>query len=134
MLAHIAPTARRSAVMTAAVAVVAVAISAAFAGHKGLLGAVLAVVIVGAFFGITVLALGKAAKHGAQAMMLAGIGTYTFKILVLIAVASKLQNSTAFSAWTFGLCAIVLVLVYDVTLAVTWSKRKMLYVEPDGER
>jgi ATP synthase protein I len=134
MLAHIAPTARRSAAVTAAVAAVAVALSAVFAGHKGLIGAVLAVVVVAAFFGLSVLALGKAAKVSPQAMMLAGIGIYTFKILVLIALVGRFQDSTAFSAWTFGLCAIVLVLVYDVTLAVTWSKRKMLYVEPDGER
>jgi ATP synthase protein I len=134
MLANIAPTARRSAAVTAAVAVVTVALSAVFAGHKGLLGAALAVVIVAAFFGITVLALARAAKVSPQAMMLAGIGTYTFKILVLIILVSKFQNSTAFSAWTFGLSAILLVLVYDVTLAVTWSKQKMLYVEPNGER
>jgi ATP synthase protein I len=134
MLANIAPTARRSAAVTAAVAVVTVVLSTVFAGHKGLLGAAFAVVLVAAFFGLTILALGMAAKVSPQAMMLAGIGTYTFKILVLIALVSKFQNSTAFSAWTFGLSAIVLVLVYDVTLAVTWSKQKMLYVEPDGER
>jgi ATP synthase protein I len=134
MLANIAPTARRSSAVTAAVAVVTVVLSAVFAGHKGLLGAALAVALVAVFFGITVVALVKTAKISPQAMMMAGILTYTFKILVLIALVSRLQNSTAFSAWTFGLSAIVLVLVYDVTLAVTWSKQKMLYVEPDGER
>ena len=92
MLANIAPTARRSAAVTAAVAVVTVALSAAFAGHKGLLGAALAVVVVAAFFGITVLALARAAKVSPQAMMLAGIGTYTFKILVLIILVSTLPE------------------------------------------
>ncbi len=67
-------------------------------------------------------------------MMLAGMGTYLFKILVLLFLVGRFQNSTAFSPWLFGLTAIVLVLVYDIALAVTWTRTKMLYVEPDGER
>ena len=134
MLANIAPMARRSAAVTAVVAAVMVALSAALGGSKGLLGAAMAVVVVAAFFGLTVLALGQAAKVGPQAMMLAGIGTYLFKILVLLFLVGRFQDSTAFSPWLFGLTAIVLVLVYDIALAVSWTKTKMLYVEPDGER
>jgi ATP synthase protein I len=67
-------------------------------------------------------------------MMLAGIGTYTVKILVLLALVGHFQDSTAFSAFVFGLTAIVLVLVYDAMLALTWMRTKMLYVEPSGER
>ena len=134
MLANIAPMARRSAAVTAGAAAVMVALSAAIGGHKGLLGAAIAVVVVAAFFGLSVLALGLAARVSPQAMMAAGIGTYTFKILVLLFLVGRFQNSTAFNPWLFGLTAIVLVLVYDIALAVTWSRTKMLYVEPDGER
>jgi ATP synthase protein I len=134
MLANIAPMARRSATVTAAVAAVMVAISAVVGGHKGVIGAAIAVVLVAAFFGISVLAFGLAAKAGPQAMMAAGIGTYTFKILVLLALVGHFQDSTAFNPWLFGLTAIVLVLVYDIALAVSWQRTKMLYVEPDGER
>ena len=134
MLANIAPMARRSAAVTAAVAAVMVVLSAVLAGHKGVIGAAIAVVVVAAFFGLSVLALGRAAKVSPQAMMLAGMGTYLFKILVLLFLVGRFQNSTAFSPWTFGLTAIVLVLVYDIALAVSWSRAKMLYVEPDGER
>ncbi len=134
MLANIAPMARRSAAVTAVVAAVMVALSAVLGGSKGLLGAAIAVVVVAAFFGLTVLALGRAAKVSPQAMMLAGIGTYLFKILVLLFLVGRFQDSTAFSPWLFGLTAIVLVLVYDIALAVSWTKTKMLYVEPDGER
>ncbi|HUA43295.1 MAG TPA: hypothetical protein VMA32_17100 [Streptosporangiaceae bacterium] len=126
--------ARRSATVTAAVAAVMVAICAAVGGHKGAIGAAIAIVVVAAFFGLSVLALSRAARVSPQAMMLAGIGTYTFKILVLLFLVGRFQNSTAFSPWLFGLTAIVLVLVYDIALAVTWSRTKMLYVEPDGER
>ncbi len=134
MLANIAPMARRSAAVTSAVAAVMVALSAALGGSKGVIGAAIAVVVVAAFFGLSVLALGQAAKVSPQAMMLAGIGTYLFKILVLLFLVGRFQNSTAFSPWLFGLTAIVLVLVYDIALAVSWTKTKMLYVEPDGER
>jgi ATP synthase protein I len=134
MLANIAPMARRSATVTAAVAAVMVALSAVLGGQKGVIGAAIAVVVVAAFFGLSVLALSKAAKVSPQAMMLAGMGTYFVKILVLLFLVGRFQNSTAFSPWLFGLTAIVLVLVYDIALAVSWSRTKMLYVEPDGER
>jgi ATP synthase protein I len=134
MLANIAPMARRSAAVTAAAAIVMVALSAALGGHKGLIGAAIAVVVVAAFFGMSVLALSRAAKISPQAMMLAGMGTYLIKILVLLFLVGRFQNSTAFSPWLFGLTAIVLVLVYDGALIVTFTKTKMLYVEPDGER
>ncbi|HSZ45446.1 MAG TPA: hypothetical protein VK823_08920 [Streptosporangiaceae bacterium] len=126
--------ARRSATVTAAVAAVMVVFSAVLAGHKGLIGAAIAVVLVAAFFGLSVLALSRAAKINAQAMMLAGMGTYLVKILVLLFLVGRFQNSTAFNPFVFGLTAIVLVLVYDIVLAITWTKTKQLYVEPDGER
>jgi ATP synthase protein I len=134
MLANIAPMARRSATVTAGVAAVMVVISAVVGGQKGVIGAAIAVGVVAAFFGLSVLALGRAARVSPQAMMLAGMGTYLFKILVLLFLVGRFQNSTAFSPWLFGLTAIVLVLVYDIALAVTWTRTKMLYVEPDGER
>jgi ATP synthase protein I len=134
MLANIAPMARRSAAVTAVAAAVMVVLSTVIGGHKGAIGAAIAVGIVAAFFGLSVLALNRAAKISPQAMMLAGMGTYLVKILVLLFLVGRFQNSTAFSPWLFGLTAIVLVLVYDAALAITFTKTKMLYVEPDGER
>jgi ATP synthase protein I len=134
MLANIAPMARRSAAVTAVAAAVMVVLSTVIGGHKGAIGAAIAVGIVAAFFGLSVLALNRAAKISPQAMILAGMGTYLVKILVLLFLVGRFQNSTAFSPWLFGLTAIVLVLVYDAALAITFTKTKMLYVEPDGER
>ena len=134
MLANIAPMARRSAAVTTIAATVMVGLSAAIGGHKAVIGAAIAVGIVAAFFGLSVLALSRAAKISAQVMMLAGMGTYIFKILVLLFLVGRFQNSTAFSPWYFGLTAIVLVLVYDAALAITFSRTKMLYVEPERER
>ena len=134
MLGNIAPMARRSATVTAAVAAVMVVISAVVGGHKGAIGAAIAIGVVAGFFGLSVLALSRAAKISPEAMMLAGIGTYLVKIIVLLFLVGQFENSTAFSTWLFALTAIVLVVVYDGALAVNWTRTKQLYVEPDGER
>ena len=133
MLANIAPMARRSALVTAAAAAVMLAISVT-AGVKGVLGAAIAVGVVAAFFGLTALAFGLGAKISPQAMAGAGVAMYFVKILALLALVSVFRDSTAFSGLLFGLTIIVLVLVYQAALAVSWYRTKMLYVEPDGER
>jgi len=133
MLANIAPMARRSALVTAAAAAVMLGISVT-AGVKGVLGAAIAVAIVAGFFGLTALAFALGAKVSPQAMMGAGAAMYFIKILALLVLVTSLQNATAFSGLAFGLTIIVLVLVYQAALIVTWRRTKMLYVEPDGER
>jgi ATP synthase protein I len=133
MLAHYALIARRSAVATAAAGAVMAAISAAVAGGKGLLGSVLGIALVAAFFAISIVAVGRAAKVSPQAMMITALATYMVKILVLLVLVGQFQNSTAFNPRLFGLTAIVCVLVYTGS-QVMWSMRlKILYVEPDGE-
>jgi ATP synthase protein I len=134
MLANIAPMARRSAAVTAAAAAVMVAICAVVGGAKGVIGAAIAVGVVAAFFGLTALAFGLGARISPQAMVAAGTATYFVKIVVFLALLSSFAASTAFNGDLFGLTVIVLVLVYQAALAVTWSRTKMLYVEPDGER
>jgi ATP synthase protein I len=134
MLVNIAPMARRSAAVTAVAATVMVLLSAVLGGHKGAIGAAIAVAVVAGFFGLSVLALSRAAKISPQAMALAGMGTYVVKIVILLFLVGRFQNTTAFNTWLFGLTVIVLVLVYDAALIVTWNRTKMLYVEPDGER
>ncbi|HXZ65217.1 MAG TPA: hypothetical protein VEH05_10820 [Streptosporangiaceae bacterium] len=125
--------ARRSALVTAAAAAVMLAISIA-GGVKGVLGAAIAVAVVAAFFGLTALAFGLGARVSPQAMAGAGVAMYFVKILALLALVSIFRDSTVFSGVLFGATVIVLVLVYQAALIVIWSRRKMLYVEPDGER
>src|SRR5713101_7483972 len=103
MLATYALIARRSAVATAAAGAVMAAISAAIAGGKGLLGAVLGIVLVAAFFAISIVAVGRAARVSPQAMMIAALTTYIVKILVLLVLVGQFQNSTAFNPRLFGL-------------------------------
>ncbi len=133
LLASYAQIARRSAVATAIAGLVMVIISAAVGGTKGLLGSVLGVALVAVFFGISVVAVGRAAKVSPQAMMVTAMTTYIAKILVLLFFVIKFASSTAFNTRLFGLTAIVCILVWTAA-QVMWAMRlKVPYVEPYGE-
>jgi ATP synthase protein I len=124
----------QSAAVTAAAAAVMIALGAAFAGSKGLIGAVIGVGIVATFFGISVIVVGRAARVSPQAMMAAAMITYLVKIVILLLLVGQFQDSAAFNPRMFGMTAIVCILIYSAA-QVVWSMRlKALYVEPDGER
>ena len=134
MSAYYAVILRRSALLTAPVALLMIVLGAILGGTKGLLGAVIGVGLVIVFFGISVLVVGRASKLSPQAMMAAAVGTFLVKILVLIILLSTFQNSTAFNSKWFGLTVIVCVVAYSAAQMVSAMRLKMLYVEPDRDR
>jgi ATP synthase protein I len=127
-------TLRWSVMLTAPVAVVMVALCGGFDGIKGLLGALFGVALVIVFFGISVLAVGRAARISQQAMMITAIVTFLVKILVLAFLVDRLANTSAFNSKLFGFTAIVCIVAWSAAQAITSARQKMLYVEPDGER
>jgi len=131
MLAKYATIVRRAGALTAIAAAIMVAVSAALVGVKGLIGALIGVAIVTAFFGISVLVVGRAARKSPQAMMVAAMATYLVKIVLLAVVVSTLNGTTAFSTKTLGFTAIGCILVWSATQVITTIKVKMLYVEPE---
>ncbi|SRR5579875_267439 len=134
MLANYAWIVRRSAAVTAIAAAIMLAVSAAIDGIKGLAGAAVAIAVVTAFFGISIIAVGRAARVGPHVMMATALGTYLLKILALLILVGRFQGTTAFSPRLFGVTAIACVLVYSAA-QIGWSvRRKALYVEPDGQR
>jgi ATP synthase protein I len=134
MSAYYAVILRRSALLTVPVALLMIVLGAILGGTKGLLGAAIGVALVIAFFGISVLVVGRAAKISPQAMMAAAVGTYLVKILVLIILVGVFQNSTAFNGRFFGLTVIACVIAYSAAQVVSSMRLKMLYVEPDRDR
>src|SRR6266516_3570872 len=134
MSAYYAVILRRSALLTAPVALLMIVLGAVLGGSKGLLGAALGVGLVIAFFGISVLVVSQAARVSPQAMMAAAVGTFLVKILVLIILLGTFQNSTAFNDKIFGLTVIVCVIAYSAAQMVSSMRLKMLYVEPDRDR
>ena len=133
MLAKYATVVRRAGALTAVAAAIMVAVSAALVGVKGLIGALIGVVIVIVFFGISVVVVGRAARISPPAMMLAAIITYLVKIVALAIVLSALNGTTAFSTRALGFTAIGCILVWSATQVITTIKLKMLYVEPDSQ-
>jgi ATP synthase protein I len=123
---------RRSAVITTAVAAVMIGISAALGGAKGVYGALIGVGVVTIFFGISVLAVGKAAKISPQVMMATAMGTYIVKIIAFMVVLVLLGKSTAFNGKLLGFTALVCILAWCASQVVNTMKLKMLYVDPDG--
>jgi len=134
MSAYYAVILRRSALLTAPVALLMIVLGAVLGGTKGLLGAALGVALVIVFFGVSVLVVGWAAKISPQAMMAAAVGTFLVKILVLIILLSIFQDSTAFNGKIFGLTVIVCVIAYSAAQMVSSMRLKVPYVEPDRDR
>jgi ATP synthase protein I len=125
---------RRSAMVTAPAAAAMVALSAILGGIKGLTGALLGVGLVVAFFGISAVALGRAARHSAQVTMVTAITTYLVKIVVLLFLVAKFSGTTAFNGKLFGFTVIACVLVWTTAQALVSARLKVAYVEPDGKR
>jgi ATP synthase protein I len=132
MMAAYGRVVRRSAVITAAVAAVMIGICAALGGAKGVYGALIGVGIVTIFFGISVVAVGKAAKISPQVMMATAMGTYIVKIIAFMVVLVVLGKSTAFNGKLLGFTALVCILAWCASQVVNTMKLKMLYVDPDG--
>jgi ATP synthase protein I len=123
---------RRSAALTGVVAAVTVAICAALGGAKGLYGALIGVAIVTAFFGISVLVVGRAARISPQVMMAAAMISYVVKIIGFAIVVIALGKSTAFNGRMLGFTALVCILVWCAAEIFNTIRLKVLYVDPDG--
>jgi ATP synthase protein I len=132
MMATYGRVVRRSAALTGAVAAVCVAVCAALGGAKGLYGALIGVAIVTAFFGISVLVVGRAAKISPQVMMAAAMISYVVKIIGFAIVVILLGKSTAFDGRMLGFTAIICILAWTAAEVVTAIKLRLPYVDPDG--
>lgn len=132
MMATYGRVVRRSAALTGAVAAVCVVVCAALGGAKGLYGALIGVAIVTAFFGISVLVVGRAAKISPQVMMAAAMISYVVKIIGFAIVVILLGKSTAFDGRMLGFTAIICILAWTAAEVITAIKLRLPYVDPDG--
>lgn len=132
MMAAYSRVVRRSALITAVAAVIMVGICTGLGGARGLYGSLIGVGVVTVFFGISVLAVSKAAKVSPQVMMATAMGTYIVKIIAFMVVMVFLGKSTAFNGKMLGITALVCILTWCAAQVVVMMKSKMLYVDPDG--
>ncbi|MEU0938469.1 MULTISPECIES: hypothetical protein [unclassified Embleya] len=125
---------RGSVVFTTAAGVIA-AIAAFFAaGGKGLLGAVFATVVVLAFFAIGQVAIGRISRDNPLMMMNMALFTYIVQILLLGLVLFLFKDTKAFDTKVFGLTILGATLVWVASQVWIFTRLKIAYVEPDGER
>jgi ATP synthase protein I len=133
MMASYARVVRRSAAICAVIAVVMITVCAVVVGSKGLYGALIGTGVVAVFFGISVVAVGRAAKVSPMFMMAVAMATYVIKILAFLVVLAVLRHVTVFSPRSLGLTALVLILAWSGAQVVTMMRTKMLYVTPEEQ-
>jgi ATP synthase protein I len=124
----------QTAVPTAAVGVIAVAVSGVVAGGKGALGAAVGVLLAILFMGIGLYALQWTAKtlpHLFQAM---GLMLYVAQLLLLLIFVGLFKNTSLFNAKAFALALVVSTVVWMAAQARAHIKAKMFYVEPDSQK
>ena len=124
---------RWSIALTSVVAAVAVVLCAVLGGAKGTYGALIGVGVVTAFFAISIVVVGRAARINPMAMMIAALATFLGKIVAFMIVLAILRHSTAFNGKMLGFTALACILAWSAAQIITSMKLNMLYVEPDGK-
>lgn len=111
---------------TVVVGVVAVVASTVLEGVPGLVGSTLALVVVCASFGATLLVMRWAAKNGPANVMAAALATYMGKVLVLGVFLVLFGRASWLSGPAFGLTAIGCALVWLVFEARAYVRMRVL--------
>jgi ATP synthase protein I len=124
---------RWSIALTSVVAAAAVVICAVLGGAKGIYGALIGIGVVAVFFGISIVAVGKAAKVSPMAMMVTALGSFVVKIVAFMIVLIAIGKSSAFDGRMLGFTALACILAWSAAQAVTAMRMQTLYVEPDGK-
>jgi ATP synthase protein I len=120
------------AVPTAAAGVIAVAVSAAVAGGKGVIGAVFGTVIVIVFMGAGLIALQRTARSLPQLFQAMGLMLYTTQILLLGVFLAVFKHTALFNTKAFAFTLLASALVWIAAQARAHMKAKILYVEPES--
>jgi ATP synthase protein I len=132
-MAYYGRVVRWSIALTSVVAAVAVVICALLGGAKGIYGSLIGIGVVAVFFGISILAVGRAARVSPMAMMVTALGSFVVKIIVFMIVLIAIGKSTAFNGRMLGFTALACILAWSAAQAVIAMRMQTLYVEPDGK-
>lgn len=122
---------RGSAIIAAPVGVVATAVSAIAAGGKGLIGGLVAVAVVGAFFGLGTWVLMRVTQDKPQIAMAAGMLVYVVQILLVGVFIAVFKDTTLFNARAFGLTLLFTALAWVGGQVRHTLTSRMLYVDPE---
>ncbi|WP_030057533.1 MULTISPECIES: hypothetical protein [Streptomyces] len=123
---------RGAAIPTAAAGIIAMAISFAVAGGKGLLGALFGAVLVMAFFSFGQIALDRLTRSNPQMMMAAGLLVYTTQILLVGIVLAVFKNTELFNRQAFAFTLLGCALIWTGFQVRGALKAKTFYVDTDA--
>ncbi|WP_338783163.1 hypothetical protein [Streptomyces sp. DG1A-41] len=122
----------QAAVPTAAVGAVAAVISGVVAGGKGVIGAVVAALVVILFMGIGLYVLQRTAKSLPHLFQAMGLMLYAAQILLLFVFMAAFKNTTLFHPKAFALTLVAGTLAWIAAQTRAHMKAKILYVEPES--
>ncbi|MDH6575659.1 hypothetical protein [Kitasatospora sp. MAP5-34] len=123
---------RGAAIPTAVAGVVAVALSTALVGSKGLIGALFATLLVLGFFAFGQVALDRLTRNNPQMMMTAGLLVYTTQILLVGVVLAVFKHTTLFDTKVFGFTLLGCALIWTGFQVRSAMKAKIYYVQTDS--
>ncbi|MFD5462281.1 hypothetical protein ACFWIQ_05530 [Kitasatospora sp. NPDC127059] len=123
---------RGAAIPTAVAGIIAMAISFAVAGGKGLLGAFFGALLVMAFFSFGQVALDRLTRSNPQMMMAAGLLVYTTQILLVGIVLAIFKNTELFNRQAFAFTLLGCALIWTAFQVRGALKAKTFYVDTDA--
>lgn len=133
MPTHDARILRGAAIPTAVAGVIAMAISAALVGTMGLIGALVATLVVMGFFSFGQVALDRLTRNNPQMLMASGLLVYTTQILLIGIVLAVFKNTDLFDTKVFGFTLLGCALIWTGFQVRGAMKAKLYYVDP-GQR
>lgn len=121
---------RGAAILAAPVGIVATVVSALVAGEKGLIGALMALVVVALFFGGGFAALMRITRDRPQVTMMAGMLVYAVQMLFVGLFIIVFSGSTLFNGRAFALTLLVTALSWVGGQVRHSLAGRMSYVDP----
>ncbi|MEU1053602.1 hypothetical protein [Streptomyces sp. NPDC005876] len=122
----------QAAVPTVAVGAIAAVVSGVLAGGKGVLGAVVATLVVMLFMGIGLYVLQRTAKSLPHLFQAMGLMLYAAQILLLFVFLAAFKNTSLFNPRSFAITLVVGTLTWIAAQTRAHMKAKILYVEPES--
>ncbi|KUO06789.1 hypothetical protein [Streptomyces sp. DSM 15324] len=119
---------------TAVAGVAGAAVSAAVAGGKGALGAVLGAALVLLFMGSGLVVLLRTARQYPHLFQSMGLLLYTTQILLLMVVLITFKGTSVFNPRCFAFTLLAATLVWIAAQVLSHMKAKIPYVEPEPAR
>lgn len=119
---------------TAVAGVAGAAVSAAVAGGKGALGAVLGAALVLLFMGSGLVVLLRTARQYPHLFQSMGLLLYTTQILLLMVVLITFKGTSVFNPRCFAFTLLASTLVWIAAQVLSHMKAKIPYVEPEPAR